>query len=222
MKHWNSLIRRAACIGLFLLPSLSLAEESAAVDPDLPQPLDAVALQESLALSPFTRTVNPADSLQLTGVAYIAGKPVVTLKDSLTNKSYVVTDQPNEQGWKIAELVPGPQLDYAAVRIMIGAEVVSVRYSQVQMEVRKRSTGGYMPSKIPTEAEFTGHDDKGAYVRGMPYLTDADRDKFRQVPSEVRTKFLDIVHNERAKLFKASHEERAAFVKRAFDSVMKR
>ena len=208
------LIVASAVVGL----SVGFAADA---DPDLPQPLDAAALQESLALSPFTRTVNPADSLQLTGVAFIEGKPVVTVKDSLTNKTYVVTDKPNDQGWKIAGMAPAAAIQRADVQIMIGAELVTVRYSDAQMAVQKRS-GGYMPSKIPTEAEFTGHDDKGAYVRGMPYLTDADRSKFREVPSEVREKFLNLVHDQRAMLFKASHEERAAFVKKTFDSVMRR
>ena len=212
-----------AAMGLVLLRAAFGADVSpvvAGADPDLPQPLDAAALQESLSQSPFTRTVNPAETLQLTGVAFIDGKPVITVKDSLTNKTMVVTDQPNELGWKIAGLAPAAAIQRAEVRIMIGPEIVTLRYSDAQMAVPKRS--GYMPSKIPTEAEFTGHDDKGAYVRGMPYLSDADRSKFREVPSEVREKFLNIVHDQRAMLFKASHEERAAFVKRTFDSVIRR
>ncbi len=76
-----------------------------------------------------------------------------------------------------------------------------------------------MPSKIPTPEEITGHDEKGAYVRGMPYLNDEDRERFRvSISREVREKFLSIVHDNREVLFKASHEERAAFAKKALDA----
>src|SRR6185295_10941171 len=129
--------------------------------------------------------------------------------------SYVVTDKPNSQGWRLAEAAPSAQLKRSEVKIYVGSEIVSIHYSDTQMEPPKK---GYMPSKIPTREEFTGHDDKGDYVRAVPYLSDDDRAKFREVPREVREKLLEVVHDHRDKLFKASHEERASFVKKVFDS----
>lgn len=79
-----------------------------------------------------------------------------------------------------------------------------------------------MPGKTPSPEEFTGHDDKGAYVCGMVCLSDENRAKMREVPRETREKFLEIVHDHRDTLFKSSHEDRAAFVKRTFDAVMKK
>ena len=193
-------------------------------DPALPQPLDLSFSQELVANSPFTRAVNLAQSLQLTGVAFIDGRPVVTVMDRDTKKSHVLTEVPDAKGWKLVTATPGSGLVRAEAQIVVGGEVVNLRYADVQYEVVKTggSKGGYLPSKIPTREEFTGHDDKGDYVRGMPYLSDDDRSKMRGVPRETREKFLQIVHDARDKLFKSSHEERAAFVKQAFDKTVRR
>jgi hypothetical protein len=49
------------------------------VDPDLPQPFDPNTLTAVVENSPFTRIVSISDSLVLTGMAYVDGKPVVTI-----------------------------------------------------------------------------------------------------------------------------------------------
>jgi hypothetical protein len=196
-----------------------------ALDPAMPQPLDMSFSRELVENSPFTRAVNLAASLQLTGVAFIDGKEVVTVKDRDTKQSHVITEEPNAQGWKLVTATPNSDFRRAEAQIIVGTEVVNLRYADVDYTVAKvggSSNGGYMPSKIPTREEYTGHDSKGDYVRGMPYLSDADRAKMREVPRESRDKFLEIVHDQRDKLFKASHEERAAFVKQAFDKTMRR
>lgn len=206
-------------------PLLIQADNSEQADPDVPAPIDLSLASPLLKHSPFTRALNLSESLLLTGVAYVDGKPVATIKDLSTNKSHLVSEEPNALGWKLAEASPSKRLDRAEVKVMIGTEIVAVRYSENQlMPAKIGGTGGaprgYMPSRIPTTEEFTGHDEKGAYVRGMPYLSDADRDKFRTgISRETRERFLNIVHDNREKLFRASHEERAAFVKRAFDAV---
>jgi hypothetical protein len=207
-------------LGAFLTALPGRASDEGTPSANLPKPLDPAFAKHLLENSPFTRVVNPSESLRLTGVAVIEGKTVVTVKDHVANKTHVVTEEPNEQGWKLVEVWPDSRIEQAEVKIMIGSELVAIHYSAAQMAPAKKS--GYMPSKIPTAEEFTGRDDKGAYVRGMPYLTDADREKMREVPREVRDKFLQIVHDQRAMLFKASHEERAAFVKKAYDSVVRR
>jgi hypothetical protein len=215
---WNRSALMATCMGTLCLALSLRAAEPKAPDPDLPQPLDPGIAQQLLENPPFTRALNLSESLLLTGVAYVDGKPVATVKDRSTNKSYVVTDEPNAMGWRLAEATPSTQLKHAEVKIMVGSEIIPIRYNLSQTAVTGK---GYMPSKIPTPEEFTGHDDKGAYVRGFAYLSDRDRDRFRgEIPKEVREKFLNIVHDHRDMLFKASHEDRAAFVKKAFDAVV--
>ena len=216
-----------------LFPALVLAsarlgaDDAQSADPDLPQPFDAGVTRVLIENSPFTRAVNLAENLQLTGMAYLDGKPVITVKDTTTNKSHLVTMEPNTLGWRLESVVPGSQANSSRATIVVGSEVVTIHQVAMQITPARKSGGGggspgYMPSKIPTPEEFTGHDDKGAYVRGVPYLSDEDRAKFREVPREVREKFLEVVHDHRDRLFKASHEERASFVKKVFDSVTRR
>ncbi len=215
----------ACCAAVLSTAAPGRADEMKARDPDLPQPFDAASAQALLERSPFTRAVNLAESLQLTGVAFIEGKPVVAVKDAAANKTHIVSEVPNALGWKLESATPDTEFKRAEARIVIGSETILIHYSDAQLASTKKSgagKGGYMPTKIPTKEEFTGRDEKGDYVRGMPYLSDEDRVRMRDVPREVREKFLEVVHDQRDMLFKASHEERAAFVKKAFDSTVRR
>ena len=208
------------CLAALFAFALARGEEPAALDSPLPQPLDPAFAGSLLKNSPFTRPINPADSMQLTGVAYIDGKAAVTVKDTTTKKSHVISDKPNAQGWRLVQARPKTQSANGEAQIEIGGETVTVHYRAEQTAPRKKS--GYMPSRVPTPEEFTGRDEKGAYVRGMPYLSDEDRARMYNVPREVRDRFLKVVHDHRDMLFKASHEERASFVKKVYDSVMQR
>jgi hypothetical protein len=208
----------AAALSVSSLMTNSRAAEAKALDPDLPQPLDLNLAEAMIESSPFTRAINLADQLILTGIAYVEGKPVATIKDKNTNKSHLVSAEPNALGWRLAGVDPTTQIQHTQVRIMVGGEIISVHYS---VEAKTSSSGGkpYMPSRIPTPEEVVGKDDKGPYVKGMPYLSDEDRARFgSSISREVREKFLQIVHDKRDMLFKASHEERAAFVKKALNA----
>lgn len=192
------------------------AAEPKPADPDLPQPVTAEVARPLLESPPFTRMLDLSDTLKLTGIAYLRGRPVATLVNKLTKQTYIVSEEPNEMGWRLTGVSGNPRMKAAEVKIMVGGEVVSIRYSETQLTPTKKI---YMPSRIPSPEEFTGHDDKGAYVRGVPYLSDEDRERFRRsMPREIREKFLNIVHDHRDMLFRASHEERAAFVKKALDT----
>lgn len=192
------------------------ASDAKAPDPDLPQPVNADMARSLLERPPFTRMLDLSDTLKLTGIAYVQGRPVATLVNKLTKQTYIVSEEPNAMGWRLTGVNPGPQMKAAEVKIMVAGEIVSIRYSETQLTPTKKA---YMPSKVPTPEEFTGHDDKGAYVRGVPYLSDEDRERFRSsMPREIRERFLNIVHDHREMLFKASHEDRAAFVKKALDA----
>src|SRR4051812_26505239 len=108
---------------------LRSAEAQTGIDPDLPGPISATELTGLMTASPFTRSLNLSDSLVLTGIAYINGKPVATLLNKETKENFVVSQEPNAQGWRLAETTANGQLARAQAKIMIGAEVVTVRYS---------------------------------------------------------------------------------------------
>lgn len=210
-------VTTAISIGCLVLMSLPGHAQS---DPDLPQPFNTSVMQQLVDNPPFTRVLNLSESLQLTGLAFIDGKPVATVKDSASNKTHVISEVPTADGWKLVSASNVSQIQNTGVQIMVGGVIVDLRYSATQTTPTKK--GGSTPSRIPTKEEFTGRDEKGEYVRATPYLSDSDRSKMREIPRDVREKFLNVVHDHRDTLFKASHEDRAKFVKKVFDAVVKK
>jgi hypothetical protein len=228
MISWNRPVCRLSfALAALCMAAVACADDPPPADPDLPAPLDFSVAASLLVNPPFTRALNLSESLTLTGVAYMDGKPVATIKDSRTNQHHLVSEEPNALGWRLAEATPSSNLGYAEVKIMIGTETVAVRYSDTQMMPQRRSSSsggrvsfrGYDRSNPPKEEEFTGRDEKGAYVRATPYLSDADRDKMRNLPSDTRQRYLDIIHGNRERMFRYSHEERARYAKGVLDSI---
>ena len=114
----NTLFR----FGAILLFSTSLyAEDQPVADDDLPAPFDAGVADQLLTHSPFNRIVNPEDTLQLTGIAYVEGKPVATFLNKETKERVTVSEDPNPQGWKITEATPGNDPQNTEVHVMCAA-----------------------------------------------------------------------------------------------------
>ncbi len=192
------------------------AGEATLADPDLPQPFDAKAASSLLESSPFTRPLNLSESLQLTGIAYVEGKPVATLVDRATNKRYLVSDTPNDMGWRLKEASPSSELKYTEVKLIVGSEEVSIHYNNAQLDPPKK---GYGPSKQPSEQEAIRNDENGKpYVKGSVYLSDADRERYmKSLSPEGHEKFRQIIRDNREKMFSSSPADRAAFAKQALE-----
>lgn len=206
-----------ASFGLLLLPA-ALRAVVPQPDPDLPQPLDVSALQPLLANPPFNRVVDFADSLLLTGVATVGGKPMATLMDKETKKNYVVSEEPNAQGWKLVGATESSELRYTQIKLMVGPEIVTLRYSESQLNPSRVGTGGV---KYPTKEEAIRKDQDGKeYVRGSAYLSQADQDYYHKTMSrEAHDKFRDVIRNNRDKMFQMTDEQRASFSKKVFDNI---
>ncbi|CAN5808924.1 hypothetical protein BH11VER1_BH11VER1_03570 [soil metagenome] len=189
------------------------------VDPDLPQPLDLSVTQPLLEKSPFTRPLDLSQSLQLTGLAYVEGKPVATLVDRETKKSHLVSEEPNDLGWRLAEANLSVEMRLTNVKIMVGNELITIHYSDAQLAPSSR--GGTGPSHYPTDSEAIRNDENGKpYVRASVYLSDADRDRYyKNFSREAHDKFRDVVRGNRETMFKASPQERAVIAKKLFDTV---
>ncbi len=193
-------------------------QPQAAGDPDLPAPFDPTSLQEVVQASPFTRAVNPSDSLILTGIAFIDGKPVATIFDSDTKLSHVVSEKPNFQGWILQEAMPAADMRFAQVRVSISGEVVSIRYDKEaltpdKMKRDKRPSGSGAPPPPSGDAyrkpsRGPSEEDRKRYES----LSDAAREKFRNV---LRERFSD------PKFRDAPEEDRRAFLKSTFEKIEK-
>lgn len=122
----------AFTLAIMMLADLGQAE---GMDSFLPEEVGDQHFQNLIENSPFTRTLNISDSLILTGVAHFEGKPVATVLDTATRQSFVISDTPNSDGWKMVSFTAGEDLDLMMAEIVIGGgEVVRVRYDKEGLE----------------------------------------------------------------------------------------
>ena len=204
-----------------LLAGLSCAVVAAdAPDPDLPQPMDAGVGDALLGASPFTRTLDFSDALTLTGVAYIEGKPVATIKENATKRSYVVSEEVNEKGWKLAETDASSQIRQTQVKLQVGDEVFTVRYGGQQIEPTAGKKGsasskGGPPSGQPSTVNGV------TYFKSSSLLAPEDYERYRGYSDATRDKFKSIIKERTEKLMSYTPEQRTAYAKKILDAVGK-
>ncbi|MBN8421840.1 MAG: hypothetical protein J0L73_23185 [Verrucomicrobia bacterium] len=184
------------------------------VDPDLPQPFDANSLSAIIQNSPFTRIVSISDSLVLTGMAYVNGKPVVTIFDKNEKQSLVVSEEPNLKGWKLMEALPSSNIDRAQAKIAIGGETFSIRHSALDKndltkgKSDKGSRGDSGGDRLNRGSRGPSEEDRKKYES----LSEKAKDKFRNA---MREKFSD------EKFRNAPEEERRNAIRTMFEKIQK-
>lgn len=186
------------------------------VDKDLPQPFDVREAETLLAHSPFTRALNLSDSLVLTGVAYLEGRPVATVMNKATKESHVVSEEPNALGWKLAEISASRVLNRTEIKLMVGGETVSVRYSDDQLLPKNTRPGGFRGPGGPGGPP-TGPD--GQRFRTSSLLGDNGRERYIQLSDAARDKFREMVRVRREAQPNASMEELSNFAKKEFERI---
>jgi hypothetical protein len=224
------------CLALGLCFTASIprlmGDDTTAPDPDLPQPFDASAISSAVHSSPFSRVVSFADNFSLTGVAWVDGKPLATLVNNETKKRFVVTEEPNAEGWKLAGASLTTDPKYSSVKLLVGGEEVSLRYTAVTTPQSSNGRGwGTRDGKrrvvepvdihnLKPEDMIRKDKDGKDYVRGSVYLPTEDRDKYyNDMSREAHEKFQTAIQDSRNYMFKASPEDRQAYAKKVFDRV---
>jgi hypothetical protein len=196
-----------------------LSAQDAAEDPDLPKPFDATQLDPLIANPPFTRSVNPSDSLVLSGLAFIDGKPVATLFDSATKTSFIVSDQPNAKGWTLSEALATQDIRTAQAKISIGGEIVSIRYNKdalVPDKLKKERSG---ENRGPPPPGPQGSNQ--GYQRSGPRPSQEDIERYKSLSDKSREKLREEFTKNRERLMNATPEERSAFMKSTFERIAK-
>lgn len=192
---------------------------SGPVDSDLPQPFDPGALAAVVENSPFTRIVSISDSLVLTGMAYVDGKPVVTIFDKTNKQSLVVSDEPNLKGWKLVEAQPAEKIDRAQAKISIGGETFSIRHDAsaltkdaMKKDKSDRGPGGPPP---PGGGERFSRSNKGP--------SEEDRKKYESLSDKAKEKFRDALREKFSdeKFRNAPEEDRRNAVRSIFEKIEK-
>ncbi|MDI1312711.1 hypothetical protein [Prosthecobacter sp.] len=187
------------------------------VDPDLPQPFDASSLSAIIQNSPFTRIVSISDSLVLTGMAYVNGKPVVTIFDKNEKQSLVVTEEPNLKGWKLMEALPTTNIERAQAKIAIGGETFSIRHSALDKSdlTKGKSDRGDRGPRSDSGGDRLNRSNRGP--------SDEDRKKYENLSDKAKDKFRNAMREKFSdeKFRNAPEEERRSAIKTMFEKIQK-
>ncbi|RBP44388.1 hypothetical protein DES53_104208 [Roseimicrobium gellanilyticum] len=202
------------------------------VDNDLPQPISEQDTAELLMHSPFTRNLNLEDSLQLTGVAYVEGKPVATVYNRDTRQSFVVSDQPNASGWTLKDVAPSTDLKTAHVTMMIGPEEIRLAYGNEQITPGAAKKGvptanmartdlpsGQMPMVAHNRGGDSNHMTPSGKIRTSSYLGENGREMYASLSDKARDKFKEVVRARFEQKPDMTEEQRNAYAQKVFKSI---
>ncbi len=208
-------IPRPRLFAALLAAALPLTAQDDSILPKTFNPTQLAALIEN---PPFTRSVNPSDSLVLSGLAFIDGKPVATLFNTETKESLVVSEAPNLKGWTLSEAPAVTDITRAQAKISIGGEVVSIRYNKDALtpdKMRREARGGPSPGGGPPP----GGD--GGYQRSRPGPSQEDIDRYRSLSDSARSRLREEFDRNRERLMNATPEERSAFMRSTFERIQR-
>ncbi|MGV3658986.1 MAG: hypothetical protein ACO1TE_02345 [Prosthecobacter sp.] len=203
------------------LPAAQPMAPAAPVDPDLPQAFDPNTLAAMVENSPFTRIVSISDSLVLTGMAYVDGKPVVTIFDKEAKQSIVVSDEPNLKGWKLVGATPSEKIDRAQAKISIGGETFSIRHTALTKDDMKKDSRGERREGGPGGPPPSGGDDR--FRRSNRGPSEEDRKKYEALSEKSKEKLRDAMREKFSdeKFRNASEEDRRNAMRAVFEKIQK-
>jgi hypothetical protein len=196
------------------------------VDNDLPQPINEQDTAELLMHSPFTRNLNLEDSLQLTGVAYVNGKPVATVYNRETKQSFVVSDEPNPHGWTLKDVSPSSNLRGTHVTMMIGPEEISLGYGDEQLTPGSAKKGiptvNVARTDLPSGSSSMArneHVSPSGKIRTSSYLGEKGREMYAALSDKARDKFKETVRSRFEQKPDMTEEQRSAYAQKVYNSI---
>ncbi|MCB1278894.1 hypothetical protein [Prosthecobacter sp.] len=195
----------SVCFSAILLSASCLQ----AGDPDLPEPIDFSFADELLTRSPFTRTVNLQASLQLTGVAYVDGRPVATVLNTETKQRFVVSEEPNALGWRLVTASAGADLHLTQVEMQVGDEVIAMHYQGQQISPAGSVNG--------SKSMFAGSGKKdGGKIKTSSFLGEHGKEMYSSLSPEARDKFKELIRDRVEKHPELTPEQNADYARKVF------
>lgn len=198
--------------GVILLSASGLfAGIDSMVDPDLPQQLDRSFANELLSNSPFSRSVNLEETLQLTGIAYVNGRPVATVLNKQTKERVLVFEEPNAQGWQILAANAGTDPSNSQIELKVGPETITMHYHGQEL-----STEWDGKSRSKTGLAGTGKSKEGDKLRPSSLLGDQGREMYSSLSSSARDKFKDLLKARMEKHPEFTQEQNSDYAQKVF------
>lgn len=210
-----------ACVSLLLLGATSClcAQKGVApvpvADPDLPQPIDFSFADDLLMQSPFTRIVSFEDTYQLTGIAYVDGHPVATVLNKQTKQRFVVSEEPNLQGWSLVAASAGADLEQTQVEMMIGGEMISMHYGGQQLSPQGSGPGG-TKTRL---ADGSPGKKEGGKVSVSNLLGQDGKKMYASLSADARGKFKELVRSRVEKHPEMTPEQNSAYAQKVFAKI---
>ena len=209
--------RLRTILSIALIAGCACADDQPVADPDLPQPFDASVTQELVTHSPFTRTVNFEDTLRLTGIASVDGRPVATFLNKETSQSFTVSEEPNAQGWKLTQASPSSELRDSEVTLQVGDEEVVMRYGDAQLSPGAAKKG--IPTVHIAKGEARSKSDGEEHIKASAYLGEGGKSLYASLSSAARSKFKDLVKARIEKQPDLTEEQRSAYAQKIYASL---
>ncbi len=198
---------------LILSTSCLQADDAPGIDDDLPQPLNLNFAETLVTQSPFTRSVNLEESLQLTSVAYVDGRPVATVLNKTTKERILVFEEPNALGWKLTGASAGVDVSNTEIQMMVGPEVVTMHYND-------RQTDPGSKIKSSSTSRLAGSGNKGSdKFRASNFLGENGRELYSSLSPEARDKFKDLLKSHLEKRPELTPEQSSAYAQKVFAKI---
>lgn len=193
---------------IYLLLTAFIAPVSLPGDDFEPRSIYVSDFEALIKQSPFNRSVNPSDSLIITGIATIDSQQVATLLDTESKQTYLVSSTPNKQGWKMVEVKPNEDLDKVTARIQIAGELVSVRYAAHKLKPGETRRAG--ASTGVGETQSGKHPETGLpddIQKKVGALSEERKEKFASKMQEMRERNPDMTEAERSDMARRTLEK---------------
>ena len=161
--------------------------------------------------SPFTRSVNLEQTLQLTGMAYVNGHPVATVLNKQTKERVLVFEEPNALGWQLLAASAGADLSNSQIEMRVGPETITMHYHGQEV-----STG--MDGKGGSKSRLAGSGSKkeGDKPRASSFLGEQGREMYASLSPEARDKFKDLMKSRQEKHPELTPEQNLDYAQKVF------
>lgn len=196
---------------ILLSASRLFAVDDSMVDPDLPQQLDRSFADELLSHSPFSRSLNLEETLQLTGIAYVNGRPVATVLNKQTKERVLVFEEPNAQGWQILAANAGTDPSNSQIELKVGPETITMHYHGQEL-----FTEGDGKRSSKTRLAGTEKSKEGDKLRPSSLLGAQGREMYSSLSSSARDKFKDLLMARIEKHPEFTQEQNSDYAQKVF------